>query len=133
MDELNTLFPEKEIFKLRGQDYEISKITLAQMPAANAIAVAAYGAINLDGLSNEVDAAAIATDAIMVLIDDGPLQAKLEKLVKELTGIDGRLFRHLTIEEIVGLMIAIVQHNSDFFVLRLPMALRSSLSNLGRK
>lgn len=133
MDDLNTLFPEKGIFKLRGQDYEISKITLSQMPAANSLAMAAYGAINLDGLSNEVDAAAIATDAIMVLIDDGPLQAKLEKLVKELTGVDGRLFRHLTIDEVVGLMIAIVQHNKDFFVLRLPTALRSSLAKLGQK
>jgi hypothetical protein len=75
----------------------------------------------------------MATDAIMVMLDDGPVQAKLEKLIKELTDIDGRLFRHLEIAELVALIIAIVRHNKDFFVLRLTKALRNSLANQALK
>ncbi len=75
----------------------------------------------------------MATDAIMAMLDDGPVQAKLEKLIKELTEIDGRLFRHLEISELVALIIAIVRHNKDFFVLRLTRALRNSLANQALK
>ena len=127
MDDLEKLFPEKQSFQLRGKTYEIGKISVSQMTAANSLAQIAYSAVDADGDITEVEAASLATDAIMVMLDDGPVQAKLEKLIKELTDIDGRLFRHLEIGELVALIIAIVRHNKDFFVLRLTRALRNSL------
>jgi hypothetical protein len=133
MNDLETLFPEKQPIKIRGETYEIAKISVSQMTSANALAQVAFSALNADVEINEVEAASMATDAIMVMLDDGPIQAKLEKLVKELAGIDGRLFRHLEIVELVGLIIAIVRHNQDFFALRLPRALRNSMVSLTQK
>ncbi len=133
MDDLDKLFPEKLSIQLRGKTYEIGKISVSQMTAANSLAQVAYAAVAADGDITEVEAATMATDAIMAMLDDGPVQAKLEKLIKELTEIDGRLFRHLEIAELVALIIAIVEHNKDFFVLRLPRALRNSLANQALK
>ena len=133
MEDLETLFPERETFKLRGVTYEIGKISVSQMTAANALAQVAYSAVDAESEITEVEVASMATDAIMVMLDDGPIQAKLEKLVKELTGVDGRLFRHLEIGELVGLIIAIVRHNKDFFVLRLTKALRNTLAKQAQK
>lgn len=129
MDELETLFPGKLLFKLRGKDYEIGKISVSQMTVANSLAQTAYSAVSIDGDMTEIDAASMAVDAIMALLDDGENQAKLEKLIKELTEIDGRLFRHLEITEVVDLITSIVRHNKDFFVLRLTKALRTSMVN----
>jgi hypothetical protein len=133
MDDLDKLFPEKLAFQLRGKTYEIGKISVSQMTAANSLAQVAYAAVDADGDITEIEAGTMATDAIMAMLDDGPVQAKLEKLIKELTEIDGRLFRHLEIAELVALIIAIVRHNKDFFVLRLTRALRNSLANQALK
>ncbi len=132
MSDLDTLFPAPAFITIRDHKYELRKITVAQMSAANLLAKNAFAAMDFAGGDDltELNAASHSLDAIIALMDGGHLQATLDKLLVDLVGVTPELVATMTVNEIVDVVVSVVRHNSDFFALRLPATLRSQLQNL---
>jgi hypothetical protein len=126
--ELDQLFPIKPTtVSVRGVDYPVGKVTVKLMASVNFLTEKAYAVIDLEGIDNEVDVAAIAANAIAALIDGDDVQQRMATVVMGLTGMPDTVFHSLEIEELVDLIVKIVKVNKDFFSMRLAPKMRQAL------
>lgn len=130
--ELDQLFPLKQAsVTVRGQTYPVGKVTVKLMASVNFLTEKAYSVIDVDGIEDEIDVAAIAADAIAALIDGDDVQTRMGHVVQGLTGMTPEVFQSLEIEELVDLIVTIVKANKDFFSMRLAPKMRKALRGSG--
>ena len=126
--ELDQLFPlTPTTVSVRGVDYPVGKVTVKLMASVNFLTEKAYAVIDLDAITDEVDVAAIAANAIAALIDGDDVQQRMATVVMGLTGMPDAVFHSLEIEELVDLIVKIVKVNKDFFSMRLAPKMRQAL------
>jgi hypothetical protein len=126
--ELDQLFPITPItVSVRGVPYPVGKVTVKLMASVNFLTEKAYAVIDLEGITDEVDVAAIAAGAIAALIDGDEVQQRMATVVMGLTGMPDDVFHSLEIEELVDLIVKIVKVNKDFFSMRLAPKMRQAL------
>lgn len=126
--ELDQLFPiQPTKLSVRGVEYPVGKITVSLMASVNFLTDRAYSVIDLSAIDDEVDVAAIASNAIAALIDGNDVQVRMATVVKGLTGMPEQVFHSLEIEELVDLIVKIVKVNKDFFSMRLAPKMRQAL------
>lgn len=130
--ELDQLFPIKPTtVSVRGKDYPVGKVTVKVMASVNFLTEKAYAVIDLDGIQDEVDVAAIGANVIAALIDGDDVQRRMATVVTGLTGMTDEVFHSLEIEELVDLIVKIVKVNKDFFSMRLAPKMRQALRGSG--
>lgn len=130
--ELDQLFPIKPTtVSVKGVDYPVGKVTVKLMASVNFLTEKAYAVIDLDGIEDEIDVAAIGANAIAALIDGEEVQRRMATVVTGLTGIPDDVFHTLEIEELVDLIVKIVKVNKDFFSMRLAPKMRQALRGSG--
>lgn len=126
--ELDKLFPlTPTTVSVRGVDYPVGKVTVKLMASVNFLTEKAYAVIDLEGIADEVDVAAIAANAIAALIDGDDVQQRMATVVMGLTNMPSEVFHSLEIEELVDLIVKIVKVNKDFFSMRLAPKMRQAL------
>lgn len=126
--ELDKLFPlTPTTVSVRGVDYPVGKVTVKLMASVNFLTEKAYAVIDLEGIADEVDVAAIAANAVAALIDGDDVQQRMATVVMGLTGMPSEVFHSLEIEELVDLIVKIVKVNKDFFSMRLAPKMRQAL------
>lgn len=126
--ELDQLFPlTPTTVSVRGVDYPVGKVTVKLMASVNFLTEKAYAVIDLEGIADEVDVAAIAANAIAALIDGDDVQQRMATVVMGLTNMPSEVFHSLEIEELVDLIVKIVKVNKDFFSMRLAPKMRQAL------
>lgn len=108
----------------------IGKIRVSDMARADRILKKAYGAIDLKSVHSQLDATALITDAIVVLLDGDTVEVDLIALIHNLTGITADEFNQLDTAQLVNLLISVFVENKEFAVLRLPAEIRALLNQI---